>query len=89
MDRMSKPIEVISLHHTDGSMYPIRFRVEDEEHQLIRVNIDRILGTREIGYVGSEAYIFVCLAVMNDRESVFEIRYTVRSHSWDLLKKVC
>ena len=33
-------------------------------------------------------HIFLCRATVRQREWVFELRYTIRTHSWCLLRKV-
>ena len=38
---------------------------------------------------GIEATIFLCRATVRGEKWLFELRYTIRSHSWCLLRKVC
>ena len=40
------PVDVISMCSADGDIRPLRLRMEDEEHQLLR--IDTICGYRSI-----------------------------------------
>ncbi|MBO5868515.1 MAG: hypothetical protein J6Q54_06390 [Oscillospiraceae bacterium] len=82
------PVDVIALYSANGDIRPLRFRMEDEEHQLLRVDIDEIVSSREIQYVGIEARIFLCYATVQGKRWLFELRYTIRSHSWCLLRKV-
>ena len=42
------PVDVISVCSADGSIKPLRIRLEDENHQLLRVDIDEIISTKEI-----------------------------------------
>ena len=49
-------VEVISVCDTGGGLRPLRFRFEGEDHQLHRVDIDQVLSTREVSYVGIEAW---------------------------------
>lgn len=87
MDHHQK-IEVIAICDTGGGIRPLRFRFEGEDHQLHRVDIDRVLDTREVTYVGIEALIFLCRAFWEGRERVLELKYTIRTHSWCLLRWV-
>lgn len=82
------PVDVISVCNTEGEIRPLRFQLEDEEHQLLRVNIQEVVSVREIQHVGVEAHIFLCRARVHDREWNFELKYTFRSHTWRLLGKV-
>ena len=82
------PIDVISVCSADGEIRPLRFRMEDEAHQLMRVDIDEIISCREIQYVGIEARLFLCYATVKGKRWLFELRYMIRSHSWSLIRKV-
>ena len=82
------PVDVISVCNTEGEIRPLRFQLEDEEHQLLRVNVQEVVSVREIQHVGVEAHIFLCRAKVHDREWTFELKYTFRSHTWRLLGKV-
>ena len=84
----NSPVDVIAVCSTDGSIKPLRFRMEDEDHQLLRIDIEEVISSKEIQYVGIEAYVFLCRATVRGKESVFELRYMIRSHNWQLLRKV-
>ena len=88
MDSNICPVDVISICSADGQIRPLRFRMEDEEHQLLRVDIDEIINCRQIQYVGIEAQIFLCKAIVKGKPWLFELKYTIRSHCWCLLRKV-
>lgn len=88
MDGNICPVDVISMCSAGGDIRPLRFRMEDEDHQLLRVDIDEIISCKPIQYVGIEAKIFLCRATVKGKSTLFELRYTIRSHSWCLLRKV-
>ena len=88
MEHKNRPIDVIAICSAAGDIRPLRFRLEDENHQLLRIDIDEIISVKEIQYVGIEAHVFLCRAMVRGTESVFELKYTIRSHSWSLLRKV-
>ena len=67
---------------------PLRLRMESEDHQLLRVDIDEVVSSKPIQYVGIEAHVFLCRATVGQRKWLFELRYTIRTHSWCLLRKV-
>ena len=88
MEQKNKPVDVISMCSAAGEIRPLRLRMEDENHQLLRVDIDEVISVKEIQYVGIEAHVFLCRATVRQWEWVFELRYTIRTHSWCLLRKV-
>lgn len=88
MEQKICPVDVICVYSANGDIRPLRFRMEDEDHQLLRVDIDEIISCREVQYVGIEAHIFLCRATVQGKETLFELKYTIRSHNWCLLRKV-
>ena len=88
MEQKIYPIDVISLCSACGGIRPLRFRMEGEDHQLLRVDIEEVISRKEIQYVGIEAHIYLCRATVRQKEWIFELRYTIRTHNWCLLRKV-
>ena len=82
------PVDMIAMHSANGDIHPLRFRMEDEQHQLLRIDIEEIISSKTVLYVGIEAQIFLCKATVQGRKWLFELRYTIRSHSWCFLRKV-
>ena len=82
------PVDVISMCSANGDILPLRLRMEDEEHQLLRIDIEEIVSSKEIQYVGIEAHVFLCTAEVRGKKWLFELRYTIRSHCWHLQRKV-
>ncbi len=88
MDPAIRPVDVISVCSADGQIRPLRFRMEDDSHRLIRVDIDEIISSKHIQYVGIEAQVFLCSAFVQGKRWLFELKYTIRSHCWCLMRKV-
>lgn len=88
MDQNICPVDVISMCSADGTIRPLRFRMEDDSHQLLRVDIDEIINCRHIQYVGIEAQVFLCKAYVDGKQWLFELKYTIRTHCWCLFRKV-
>ena len=82
------PVDVIAMCCANGDIRPLRFRMEDEEHQLLRVDIDEVISSKPIQYVGIEAHIFLCRATVRGKIWLFELKYTIRTHSWCIVRKV-
>lgn len=89
MEQKVCPVDVISVCSAAGDIRPLRLRLEDEAHRLLRVDIDEVISVKKVEYVGIEAMIFLCRAVIRGKESLFELRYTIRTHSWCWLRRVC
>ena len=88
MEEKMRPVDVISMCSAGGEIRPLRFRMEDEDHKLLRVDIEEIISSRHIQYVGIEAQVFLCTATVKEKKWLFELKYTIRSHSWCLLRKM-
>ena len=82
------PVDVISVCSANGDIRPLRLRVENEKHQLLRIDIEEVISMKPVQYVGIEAHIFLCRATVRGKSTLFELRYTIRSHNWCLLRKV-
>ena len=86
--RGRKPVDVISVCNADGSIQPLRLRLGDPERGYVRVDVTQILDTKEIEYVGIEAKWFLCRGQADDREHLFELKYTYRSHVWSIVRMI-
>ena len=87
MERNS-PVDVIAVYSANGEIRPLRLRIEDEEHRLLRVDIEEVVTSKEIQYVGIEAQIFLCKATVEGKPWMFELKYTIRSHSWHMFRRI-
>lgn len=88
MKQKSQPVDVISVCSAGGEIRPLRLRLEDEQKQSVRIDIEEIVSTKQVTYVGIEAQIFLCRAKVWDREWLFELKYMFRSHMWWMLGRV-
>jgi hypothetical protein len=82
------PVDVISVCTADGQIQPLRLRMEDESHELLRVDIDEVISMKPVQFVGIEAQIFLCKAVVKGTQWLFELKYTIRTHNWCILRRV-
>ena len=82
------PVDVISVCSANGDIRPLRFRMEDDSHELLCVDIDEVVGMKPVQYVGIEAQIFLCKATVKGKQWMFELKYTIRSHCWTLIRSV-
>ena len=84
----NNPVDVIAVYSANGEIRPLRLRIEDEEHRLLRVDIEEVVTSKEIQYVGIEAQIFLCKATVEGKPWMFELKYTIRSHSWHMFRRI-
>ena len=89
MDRTMYPVDVISVCSADGAIRPLRLRLEKDQSEPVRIDIDEVLKVTEVPHVGVEAHVFLCRARPYGKEMMFELKYTFRSHSWTLLRRIC
>lgn len=88
MDEKICPVDVIAMCSADGEIRPLRFRMENESQEFLRVDIDELISVKKIQYVGIEAYVFLCRATANTEQWLIELKYTIRTHTWCLLRRV-
>jgi hypothetical protein len=88
VEKINSPVDVISVCSANGDIRPLRLRMETKDHRLLRIDIDEIVSSKAIQYVGIEAQVFLCRATVEAKEWLFELKYTIRSHSWCLLRRV-
>ena len=86
MQQVLRPVDVIAIHSADGTIKPIRFRIESEEQELLRIDIEEVIRITEVAHVGAESMIFLCRAKVGNKNIFLELKYGFRSHSWYLLK---
>jgi hypothetical protein len=88
VEQVNSPVDVISMCSAGGEIRPLRFRMEDENRQLMRVDIEEVVSSKKIQYVGIEAQVFLCRATVRGKHTLFELRYIIRTHCWCLMRKV-
>ena len=88
MTALNKPIQMICVCDVDGELRPLRFRFEDDEHCVHTVKVSEVLVAKELNYVGTQSFLYVCKALAGDREIMFELRYAVKAHKWVLFRYI-
>lgn len=84
MKVVAKPIDMIAFFKEDGIIEPIRFRMKEDEQEVIK--IDRIQCRREEKVAGIRVKVFTCCSIINGIEKLFEIKYYVDNCKWILFK---
>ena len=88
MEQKVYPIDVISVCAASGEIRPLRLRMEDESHNLLRIDIDEVVSVKYIQFVGIEAQIFLCRANVAGKQWLFELKYTIRTHNWCFFRRI-
>ena len=84
----SETVEMISVCDVEGRFQPLRFRYTDPEGGLQTVRVLEVLSRQEIRYVNVEAYVFVCRGLVEGREQLLQVRYSIRAHRWELFRRI-
>lgn len=77
-------VDVISLCNAEGQIRPLRFRMETEEQEYLRVDISEIISTSHSYRFGAESETYLCKARVWGRMCLFELRYCLHSHCWQI-----
>ena len=80
------PIQTFCVVSTLGDFTPIRFRFENEQHEIITVNINEILSHKETNFAGINEIRYTCNAFIGDELKMFELKYSVIQHKWSFFQ---
>lgn len=81
MKVISKKIEVVAYFDIDGSIKPIKFRIEEADTYKV-IKIEKVISTQW----EDKVLIFKCNSTIGDREIMFEIKYDIEKFTWVLWK---
>lgn len=84
MKVVAKPIQMIAWFNKDGSINPIRFKIEEDGNKVIKV--DRVLKAEKERLSGNVMEKFTCSSVINGIERLYEIKYDSNTYKWILFK---
>lgn len=88
MENTIRPVDVISVCSAEGEICPLRLRIADGTQERLRIDIEEVVKAWEIPYTGAEAHIFQCRARAAGQELMLELKYTFRSHTWCLTRRI-
>lgn len=84
MKVVAKPIQMIAYFKEDGSINPIKFKIEEDGVKVIK--IDKILKSEREKLAGNIMEKFTCTSTINGIEKIFEVKYDSKSYKWILFK---
>ena len=88
MDPVNIPAQVIVHCEAGGELRPLRFRYEDDRHEVHTVQVDRITDSRKTAFVGIDAIHCICKGYEDGKEHMYELRYTIASHKWVIFRRI-
>jgi len=88
MEAYMCPVDVISVCNADGEIRPLRLQLCSADQHKLRIDIEEVISVKDVPYVGVEAHVFVCRARAAGRSMTIELKYTFRSHTWCLLRRL-
>lgn len=80
------PIQMISVCSTLGDFTPLRFRYENELHEVETVVISHVVARKETAFNGIRELQFTCEAQIGGILKLFIITYNIASHTWRFFK---
>lgn len=84
MKVVAKPIQMIAWFNEDGTINPIKFKINEEENKVIK--IDKILKREQEKLAGNIMEKFTCSSCINGIEKIFELKYDIKNYKWILFK---
>ncbi|MGL4772955.1 MAG: hypothetical protein ACRC2K_05250 [Clostridium sp.] len=85
MKVVSKSIQVIAAFDNLGGIKPIRFKLDEEDKNVV-IKIDRIITEEMEKLAGNIMKVFNCISVINGVERRYQIKYEIKTCRWILFK---
>ena len=76
---------MISCHYADGTIKPLKFKIQDED-AIKTIKIDRVIDTVKERALGKYLLRFVCLSIIDGIEKRYELRFFPDTIQWSLYK---
>ena len=80
------PIDVLAWTDKDGSIHPIRFRMEMDDGSYATIKINKVISSERIKQAGEPVIIYRCQSIIDYIEKIFELRYLPIECKWVLWK---
>jgi len=80
------PVQMISCCSTLGDFTPMKFRYENDMHEILTVMVSDILSRKETSLSGNKEIHFTCSAEIENQSKMFILVYNINSHRWKLFQ---
>ena len=91
MKIVAKKIEMIASFRQDGLIAPHRFKISEsksgQNDELNIIHVDKVIKTEEKRLAGIKTIIFTCESRINNIARLYEIKYRIEEHRWELYKQ--
>lgn len=84
MKVVAKPIDMLALFDVAGHIHPIRFRLEEDERVVIKV--DEIFSRSFEKKAGIPVYVFDCISTIEGQRKAYQLKYEIEDNKWILFK---
>lgn len=86
MKILAKPIKTIVVFSPEKNPVPYKFKLENENGEVITVIINQILYSYRTKIAGIESIIYECQSVIDGIEKRYELKYIISKCQWQLYK---
>lgn len=91
MKVVMKPIDMIAWSTEDGTLTPLKFRINEEENRKTKtskkiIKVNKILLKKEEKLAGNRVLVYRCQSTVNKTEKVYELKYEFSTCKWFLYK---
>lgn len=85
MKVLNKEIDMIVWFNPEGQIRPIRFRLLEEEENIV-IEVNKVIYKTEEKISGKKVHTFKCQSLINGIEKAYELRYLSENLRWILFK---
>lgn len=85
MKIVAKSIDVIASFIKDKKPIPIRFRLIEDEKNIV-INVDKIISIDKEKLAGQNIYVYKCQSVIDNIQKPYELKYDIEKCKWILFK---
>ena len=86
MKVLALPIEMVSYTDKQGSIKPIRFRMQIEDEPMQVIKIDKVIVKETEKFAGNIMIVYKCQSLIDNAIKLFEIKYEISTSKWILRK---
>lgn len=86
MKVIAKKIDVIGNFSKDGTVTPIKFKIEGDDESFRIIKVDKVLYRTSEKLAGNPMIRFTCQSLINNVNRVYELKLEVMTLKWMLFK---